>query len=137
MIFLQVPNSSKLVSHDELFGRKPVPPPPPRPKSLKVSFKRHLVLSLQPEPKLKSHPPSPSPPPPTVSRFLTKAEKKADIVSHQLHHLHGSAASGLGSGLIVTQGETKSLPLLPPPAAAPHTPSASPTPTPEDEPVCQ
>ena len=142
---LQITVTTKSVSRDDVLGIKLPPPRQAPPKPLKISFKRHLVPSLRPEPPPK--PPSPSPPPPTVTKFLTKAEKKADIASHlhrhHHHQVHGLSASvgggggGGGGGLIVTPGETKSLPLqklLPPaPAVVPHTPSASPSPAPESE----
>lgn len=141
ILLLKVPHSSKLVSREDLFGIKPAPPSRQAlPKALKVSIQRHLVASLRPETKPSLKVPSPQPPATTaVTRFLTKAEKKADAVSHHLRHereRHGPDAStgggGGGGGLIVTQGETKSVPTLLP-AAAPSTPSASPSPSPEDD----
>ena len=137
-VLLKVPHSSKLVSREDLFGIKPAPiSRQALPKALKVSIQRHLVASLQPETKPSLQVPSPQPQPITTgSRFLTKAEKKADIGSHHLRHereRHGQAANtgGGGGGLIVTQGETKSVPTLL--SAAPRTPFASPSPSPEDE----
>ena len=153
-MLLQVSHPSKVASREQVLGIKKSAPAPPRPKSLKVSLRRHLIASLRPpEPKKQQQQttsittPSSTP----TSRFLTKAEKKADLASHmyhQQHHGHGAlvgsggvtsgagAGGGGGSGgggLIVTQGETKNLsvPLsnvAPPPP--PRTPSASPTPSP-------
>ena len=156
-----------MTSREDVLGIKKAAPAPPRPKSLKISFRRHLIPSLRPtEPKKsqqqKTTPvttPTPAPiHPTTTSRFLTKAEKKADLASHmyhQQHHGHGAMVAGSsgvmttsgavggsniggGGGLIVTPGETKNLsvplssvPSLPPPSSlAPHTPSASPSPSP-------
>ena len=140
-VYPKVPHSSKLVSKEDVFGIKPKPlPRQAPPKSLKVSIQCHLVASLRPEPKPTVQAPPLSPPTATVSRFLTKAEKKADIASHHHRHereRHGPAmgtagGGGGGGGLVVTPGETKSVTALLPTAVL-HTPSASPSPTPEDE----